>query len=62
VPDLIGLLRDQSENSYLRRSAADALGQIGVEQALEALVHSLRDGNEGVRLNAVASIFLIGPD
>ena len=47
VPGLTQALFDQS--NAVRRAACKALGKIGSERAVSALIYSLNDGNAGVR-------------
>lgn len=49
VEHLIGALKDT--NKYVRRYAAEAIGQIGDERGIEPLVDALRDEDKNVRTN-----------
>ena len=62
VPALTGLLRD--ETWWLRASAADILGDIGLEAtgSVGALTDALTDESDWVRRNAVEALGNIGPD
>jgi len=58
VPALILALND--ENSYVRRSAAEALGKIGNSQAVDALILALNDKDSYVRRSAAEALGKIG--
>ena len=62
VPALTGLLRDEAW--WLRASAADILGDIGLEAtgSVGALTDALTDESDWVRRNAVEALGNIGPD
>ena len=55
VPYLIELLTTE-DNSYIRRTIAQALGAIGDQSAGEALVEILSDSDAGVRYKAITAI------
>ena len=50
------------EDSYVRRSAADALGKIGSELAVNALINALNDENSDVRRSAADALGKIGSE
>ncbi|WP_448601007.1 NACHT domain-containing protein, partial [Thermoflexus hugenholtzii] len=58
-PELRRALQDQDE--WVRRAAAEALGNIGDPHALPALLQALQDKNRGVRWAAAEALGNIGP-
>lgn len=58
VAALINALND--ENSFVRSSAAGALGDIGNSQAVDALILALNDENSDVRKSAASALGNIG--
>ncbi|MCI0529082.1 MAG: HEAT repeat domain-containing protein, partial [Nitrospira sp.] len=59
LPLLIQALQDEDE--YVRESAADALGAMGAEEAIEALALTLwKDEDEDVRASAAGALEAIG--
>ncbi len=63
VPHLVELLKDPKLLWYVRRAAADALGQIGPEAkaAVPHLVELLKDSDTDVRRAAAGALGQIGP-
>ena len=55
VGPLTELLRN-NDNAYIRRNAAQALGNMHDSQAYDALVTGTQDNDPGVRVNAVTSL------
>lgn len=59
VPEMSRVIRDP--NADVRRSAAEALGEIGGEEALRLLVHLKKDANQFVRTAAREAIVKASP-
>lgn len=59
TPYIKSLLQNDTD-PLVRASAAEALGELGDNQALETLEHSLLDSDESVRAYAAISIGLLG--
>ena len=59
--DVIGLIEalGYQKDSDVRRSAADALGQIGDVRAVEPLLNALKDSNDTVRTQAEKALYKI---
>ncbi len=60
IPELINAL--EYSNYNVRRSAADALGEIGSDAAVTALINTLEHSNSDVRRNAADALGKIGSD
>jgi predicted NACHT family NTPase len=60
VPFLARSLQD--EDSYVRRTAAEALGEIGNEAAVNSLIAALQDEDSDVRRRAAKALKEIAPD
>jgi HEAT repeats len=58
VDELIVALND--ENPKVRKGAAESLGEIADERAVEPLAHALTDTDAEVRLNAALALGMIG--
>lgn len=62
LPLLIARLKDLTEDSVVRFYAAEALGEIGDESAVEPLIAALLDEDEHVRWRAAGSLGLLGDE
>ena len=57
---LISVLKDSSEESYVRQGAAEALAKIENNKAISALVTSLADENQDVADKAAELLMTVG--